>query len=402
MTASPQTSPAQPAPSASTNVPSTPIIPPLSPQERLAERVKTIADAVEVVEHEVQRLEIFDLLRNQGVLAQVNVQQSNGGGSIPFNESNLFKPDKFQNIDLQGVDASQIRFVDSNGQAQPLAAFVLALSEHDAKQFFQGTVYDEHTRFSADDTQDASVKNYLKNISSTYSGGSTLTEIKALVEPASIRCNALLNDAAAPVNPPPPNAPIKGVRQVAAPSSQTAASNPTSAAPTTGSLVDQGATPPTASPAAAAASSSVIGDPAVAGALTGGSGSSSNFKKVMDDLQMLGDEDAQVRWFTDQNLPKGRLAVIKSLAEIVADTAVAAQEQAAAEQKGVALVQGWLRDPKNSMMWEMFQQPVPQKPAKNPPSAGSGSAVAGQSAPAASAAPVAAAAQPAAAPTPIP
>jgi hypothetical protein len=356
--------------------------------------VQTIADAIEVVAHDVQRVELFKKLRDQGVLAQVNAQHSHGGGSsIPVNESNLFNPDKFQNIDLRGVDASQIRFVDSNGQAQTFAAFVLALSKNEAKQFFQGTVYDEHTRFSADDTENAAVHSYLKNISSNYNGASALTEIKALVEPPSTRCDALLNAAAAPrasgtpsmpateapAIPTPPITPTTEVWQVAA-------SNTASAATNTGSLVAPAATQPTASPAAAAALSSVIGDPAIASTLTGGSGSAGKFKKVMDSLESQGDEAAQVRWFTDKNLANDRLAVIKSLADIVADTAVAAQERAAAEQKAVALVQGWLRDQRNTMTADVFRVPVPQKPAKNPPSAGNGSAAAGQSAPATSAA----------------
>lgn len=404
---------AQPSPSQQTPTPATPSTPSLSPRERLAARVQTIDDAVQVVEHAVERAELFKKLLNTGVLAQVDVPNSQGAGTIPLHASNIFDPDKFKNIDLQGVDASLIHFVDASGTARPLAEFVLALTPEKAKEFFQGTVYDEHTRFSFDDTKNANVHTFLKNISSNYNGASSLTEIKALVEPASIRCAALLNTPAATIAagtpavaassaavlPTPPVAPAVGVKQISAPSDPSLAANSTGNG-TAGAAAPSAsvATPTTGPSAAPTPPSFVIGDPTVANALNGSGKTNGTFKQVMDDLETHGDESAQVQWFITQRTGE-RLNLIKSLADIVADLGSTLDEKTAAEDKAVALVKGWLLDARNSVVADVFSVRAPSNVSTNPASAGSGAPAANGSASATPAA-AAAAATPAAPATP--
>lgn len=411
------------SPAAPTTTPAaspTPSVPKIPPGELLAAKVQTIDDAVQVVEHEVQRQDIFDNLRTQGLLAMVDMPDPQGSGTVKVQASNIFDPDKFKNIDLQGVDASQIQFVDTNGNPEPLATFVLKLSDQEAKQFFQGTVYDDNTRFSPDDTQNTDVHNFLKTISSNYNGSSSLTEIKALVEPASTRCAALLSSgagtgasatpAAASSSgtglPTPHVAPAAGVWQITTPSSS---STPANSAPSAATGAAGTPTPagnqPTGTPVAGATSSSVIASPNSGSALGGSSTTSATFKQVMDALANLGDEDAQVRSFITLPTPKERLDLIRSLADIVADQVSSRPEKDEAARKGIALVTGWLTDSGCKLAEDVLQAQVAQLGTANPAGAGSGSAAAAGSAPVtptAAAAPSAAAATPAGSAAPAP
>lgn len=381
---------AQPSPSQQTPTPATPSTPSLSPGERLAERVQTIDDAVQVVEHEVKRAELFRKLRDSGVLALVNVPDPQRGDPIPAHASNTFVPDKFKNIDLRGVDASLIQFVDANGNPKPLAEFVLGLTDEEAKELFQGTVYDKDTQLSSDPVENTKVHTFLQNISSDYRSTSSLTEVKALVEPASTRCAALLSQGAATGNaatpaaaaasgtglPTPPNAPPATVWQITAPSSSPTPAN-TAPSVATGAATAPAGTSSTGTPIAGQAPSSHIRNPNSASAMGGNGTKPGTAKQVMADLAREGDEDAQVKWFIAQRIAEERLKVIKSLNDIVIDPASSSKERGEAENKAVTLVQGWLRDTGNSVVKNVVLVRAPSNVSTNPASAGSGAAAAG-------------------------
>jgi len=171
----------------------------MSPEQRLVELVDTPEKALELVEGELNREKLFTHLQEQrDLFAKLPTPNSENPNPETI-ASNVFDPEKFKGIDLRGVDASAIRFLNNKGDQVSIADFILGLNPEDAKSFFQGTVYDEGTKFSTDEekgsegrTKNERVHKLLESISSEYKGGSNLTNIQALVEPAETRFRRLL------------------------------------------------------------------------------------------------------------------------------------------------------------------------------------------------------------------
>jgi len=169
---------------------------PSFPEVALEDRLVTVEDALAVVEHEVEREQLLTDLQERDLFAKLPSPNSENLNAETI-ASNVFR--EFKGIDLRGVDASAVRFLNSEGKQVPIADFILGLNQEEAKDFFQGTVYDEGTKFSTDEekgseglTKNERVHKLLESISSEYKGGSNLTNIQALVEPAETRFRRLL------------------------------------------------------------------------------------------------------------------------------------------------------------------------------------------------------------------
>ncbi len=174
---------------------------PSFPEVALEDRLVTVEDALAVVEHEVEREQLLTDLQERDLFAKLPSPNSENLNAETI-ASNVFR--EFKGIDLRGVDASAVRFLNSEGKQVPIADFILGLNQEEAKDFFQGTVYDEGTKFSTDEGKDSEgltknerVHKLLESISSEYKGGSELTDIQALVEPAETRFRRLLGPSEA-------------------------------------------------------------------------------------------------------------------------------------------------------------------------------------------------------------